>query len=104
MSVLGFLFNLIGVHIFTIEQQSMLFTKSLIPDPNTFLWVELPAIIGAMVGIVAELHRRPVLGWLMIASGVIVAYPNLLVISSMMTFFGGFLYVVTGIIVLTKKM
>lgn len=102
---LGAILALMAVVIYRIEFSSITsVTKSLVVDQpaDVFLLVTLPSIIGVIASIIASEGRR-VAGFLMIASGLIVMYPNLLIVSNAMTIFSGLMYVVGGVSLLIKK-
>ena len=103
MVIAGFILIHIGLAIYYRELQQTMFTKSLSEDVDTLLWVQIPAMIGVISGLVASVYRKVVTAWLMIVCSLVIMFPNLLVVSSIVTFFGGILYMVAGIVLLVNK-
>ena len=103
MVIAGFILIHIGLAIYYRELQQTMFTKSLSEDVDTLLWVQIPAMIGVISGLVASVYRKVVTAWLMIVCSLVIMLPNLLVVSSIVTFFGGILYMVAGIVLLVNK-
>lgn len=103
MTLMGLIVLQMAVLRYAIEKESLWTTKVIVEDVNTFLWIQVPSFIGVILGLVSVTYRKPILGWLMVGTGIVVLIPKLLVVSSSMAFYGGLLYIVSGAIVLLKK-